>query len=115
MILAQRLELLFRLRRNYVVMPVKIEGSFASTIAKRKNRGMIIGVAVTWKRHHAFALQAQFPGSAFKQLSKLTTIFARRILRGHGDKFGQQLGNVFFTLPKPPDKQLDILNLPRFL
>src|SRR5260370_35014285 len=98
MVFAQRVEVPPRLRRNNVVMSVKVENAFSSSIACNQTNGVVAGAFFRLASFHSLAFESDLPQSVFEQIRASTIILPRRVLRGYGNQLGHQ--------PRPPARPL---------
>jgi len=88
MLLALRLELLLGLRRNHIVVSMKIEGAFPLTITRGETRRSIPRGEVLRRSFETLKLQAQGFRSAYEKIGKFAIMLPRWILRRHGNEIG---------------------------
>src|SRR6267143_3817341 len=108
MAFTRRLELLSRLRGNDIVMTVKVENPFSSSIACNQTDGAVAGTFFRLASFQTLAFEAHLPQSVFEKIGAGTIIVPRRVFRGYGNKLGQQRGHLVLALLQPRQKRADL-------
>src|SRR6266446_1740780 len=101
MVFTQRLELFPRLRRNHIVMSVKVENAFSPSIGRNQTAGAVARSLFRIASFQALAFEAALMQPVFEKIGAAAIIRPRRILRGYGNKLGHQRGHFVLELPQP--------------
>src|SRR6202171_6029040 len=101
MVTKQRLELLYRLRRNNNVMAVKVENAFPLSIGRNQTDGAVVSTFIRLANFQALAFEAKISHAPLQKIRTGAIILPRWILRWNGNKLRQQRGHLVLALPQP--------------
>ena len=87
------------LRRNDVVVPVKIESPLTLSVAGKERLGNLLGAFLRNVWRQPFTIQTGLPYAALEEIHAKAIILSRRILRSDGDKLLQQRRHLVLVLP----------------
>src|SRR5437899_9857119 len=106
MLLANRLKLLRRLRRNHVVMSVKIQGALSAAVTSKQTGGSFVALFFQVGRLKTFAIEAKVSQTLLQQSGASLIIPPRGILCRDGNQLGQQRRHFVLALPKPCENRI---------
>src|SRR5260370_2887510 len=101
MVFAHRLELLPRLRGNDIVMSVKVEHAFSTSITGNQTDWTLASTFLRVASLQALAFQAPFSHSVLKKIGARPILFSRRILHRYVNQLGQQRSHLVLALLQP--------------
>src|SRR6266851_4561160 len=101
MLLPKWVKLLFELRRNNIVVPVKVQNPFSPSIVANQTDGTVGSSLCLLARFESLAFEALSPQSILEQIGAGAIIPPWRILRGYGHKLGQQRRHLVLMLLQP--------------
>ena len=104
MISAKRLKLLPRLCWNNIVMSVKVEDAFPTTVTGNQTDGTLARACLQITCFKALTLETTFPQSIFKEVRARAIIFPWRILRRYLHQLCQQRSHLVLALSQPFQK-----------
>src|SRR6266404_2246793 len=101
MISAQRPKLLRRLRRNDIVMSVKVENAFSSSATSNQADGTLHRAAFQLTGFQALTFETTLTQQVFKKIRARAIISPRRVLCRYRHQLCQQRSHLFLALPQP--------------
>ena len=87
------------LRGNHIVMSVKVENAFPTSIVGKQTDGAVARSLFRIASFQALAFEVHSPQSVFEKIGAGAIILPRRVLRGYGNKLRQQRGHFVLALP----------------
>ena len=101
MLFPLRLKLCRGLRRDHVVMPVKIECGFSTAVGRDQTLGRIRGIISRNARSQALTIKTHLPQVGLQKIHTNAIVFTWRIFRWDSDKVPQQRRHLVLAVPQP--------------